>query len=264
MKQKKRILNEKYNGLRELLAQIDQNKRVKNNREVEETLVRHLTSVSEDIHWLLLIAGFTLFEVNAEIGEARIPNEIMNYSIMCSSFVDFQLVNTLLLPLNRLSLNHNHNHNNHNRTHLDIDAKTISFDLMNIRLVDENQPCDPITRLFLNAFQLAELETYAAAAATNTDGSAAASLLSYLSPQVGATLVWFLKEATRSYLFMTERNYQDLSPTLHLVFAPDTKIGNDVLKFFVRKVLVNFHIWSAENTITIQSAKLLFGNLIFN
>jgi hypothetical protein len=247
-------LNEKYNGLRELLGQIDQNKRVKNNREVEETLVRHLTSVSEDIHWLLLIAGFTLFEVNAEIGEARIPNEIMNYSIMCSSFVDFQLVNTLLLPLNRLSLNHHHNHNH---THLDVDAKTISFDLMNIRLVDENQPCDPITRLFLNAFQLAELEMYAAAA----HNSAAASLLDYLSPQVGATLVWFLKEATRSYLFMTERNYQDLSPTLHLVFAPDTQIGKDVLKFFVRKVLVNFHIWSAENTITIQSAKLLFGNL---
>lgn len=104
---------------------------------------------------------------------------------------------------------------------------------------------------------MCELEIYAAKN-MRTNGR---NMFPYLSPQLSETLVWFLKESVHGYLFMAESSYDELSPLLHMMLANDTPIGVQVVNFFVRKVLINFHIWSAENTITSQSAKLLLGKL---
>ena len=106
-----------------------------------------------------------------------------------------------------------------------------------------------------SAFRLCELEIYARNV-LKPDGA----LFAYLSPQVSETLMWFLRESVHGgYVSLAEKNYDELSPILHLVFAQDTPLGPIVLNFLLRKVIVNFHIWSAENTITSQSAKLLLG-----
>lgn len=213
-------------------------------------ITRRLASISEDIHWLLLISGFSLFEINAESDQSRIPIEIMRYSIRCSQFVNIELVSDLLARLGQLSSIGSVNQS--------IRTANPLVSMVSVRLIEAcpspSDPIDPVTSLFFSTFRLSELEIYA---------KNMANMFAYLSPQVSETLVWFLRESVRAYLFMTEKNYEELSPVLHLVFAQDTTIGSLVLGFLLRKVLVNFHIWSAENTITSQSAKLLLGLFIY-
>lgn len=251
-KQKNRLLNEKYSQLTQTLTgaaqQLAQNGN-KVNPATEEALNRRLNSISEDIHWLLLVTGFTLFEINAESSQSRIPNEIMAYSIRCSQFVNIELVADLIGRLGQLS-----------PASATSGANKVNglLNMISVRLVEacplDTDPVDPLTVVFLNAFRLCELELYA---------KSASNAFSYLSPQVAETLVWFLRESVRAYIFMVEANYDQISPILHLVFAQDTPLGPVVLNFLLRKVLVNFNIWSAENTITSQSAKLLLGNAFF-
>lgn len=50
------------------------------------------------------------------------------------------------------------------------------------------------------ALQLCELETQ----------MHSMKMLHFMSPQVSTTLMWFLKEFTRTYLFMNEKNYQQV------------------------------------------------------
>lgn len=216
----------------------------------EELITRRLASISEDIHWLLLIAGFTMFEVNAEIDQSRIPSEIMKYSIRCSQFVNVQLVTDLMSRLGQLSPAATTTTSTTQSPPLPPPiVSTISAHLIETCMT-ETDPIDPITSLFVSSFRLCELEVYA---------KNMPRMFAYLSPQVSETLVWFLRESVRGYLFMAEKNYDEISAVLHLVFAQDTTIGSLVLTFLLRKILINFHIWSAENTITNQSAKLLLG-----
>jgi hypothetical protein len=67
---------------------------------------RRLNNISEDVHWLLLISAFTLFEINADtpVDEARIPREIMSYSTRCSSLVNADLTTQLVSRLAQLSV----------------------------------------------------------------------------------------------------------------------------------------------------------------
>lgn len=204
-----------------------------------DLFTKHITNLSEDIHWLLLISGFILFEINSELEQSNIPTEIMKYSIACSSFVDLNLVNKLFASLNQLSpIQPSQTVNNI--------TSSVNLSLIEATL-SETDRCDPIIRLFYNSFQLCELENY----------MFNLNLLQYISPQVATTLMWFLKELSRSYLFMRERNYEELSPSLQLVFGQDTECGVLILSYLLRKLSINFYIWSAENTTTIQTAKLL-------
>lgn len=249
------MLNEKYSQLAQTLTQATQAQTAAN----EELITRRLASISEDIHWLLLIAGFTMFEVNAEVDQARIPNEIMTYSIRCSQFVNMQLVNDLMSRLGQLSpVQEDTSVATSTTTNRSTSKHAQVVGMISIRLIEaclvENEPIDPITSLFFSSFRLCELEIYA---------KNMAKMFAYLSPQVSETLVWFLRESVRAYVYMAEKNYEQISAVLHLVFAQDTTLGPLVLNFLMRKIIINFHIWSAENTITSQSAKLLLGKKIF-
>jgi hypothetical protein len=202
-------------------------------------LEKHLTILSEDIHWILLISGFMLFEVSSEADRQLIPAEIMNFSITCSKYTDSNLICKLFSTLN---------------VPISGQMGSISQQIsssMSTQLIDtrlsENELFDPIIRLIFNSFQLCELETQ----------MFSINMLSRLSPQVASTLMWFTRELSRSYLFMKEENYSDLSPTLQILFGPETESAKWVLKFLLRKLYNNFYIWSAENTTTSQTAKLL-------
>lgn len=251
-------MNEKYSQLAQALTQAVQELANTNTTQTEELVTRRLTSISEDIHWLLLVAGFSLFEINAESDQSRVPGEIMAYSIRCSQFVNVELVTDLITRLGQLDPS----------TPTPTQQRSPPVPLLNMvstRLVEAcpgaNDPVDPVTSLFFSSFRLSELEIYAK---SRMSVNTTRPMFEYLSPQVSETLMWFMRESVRAYVFMTEKNYDELSSILHLVFAPDTPLAALVLNFLLRKILINFHIWSAENTITSQSAKLLLGkNTIF-
>lgn len=204
---------------------------------------RHLTNLSEDIHWILMISGFILFEINSETDQCRIPTEILKYSISLSNFVDVNLINKLVMSLNQVA--------SMPQTPLSSSSQTQIINKLSVELIETrltpNDLCDPIIFLLFNSFQLCELESH----------MFSYNMLQFLSPQVASTLMWFLKEFVRSYLFMAEHAYTDLSPTLHTLFGQDTQAGTIVLSFLLRKLYTNFYIWSAENTTTSQTAKLL-------
>ena len=216
--------------------------RVSNASMEPALLEKHLTTLSEDIHWLLLISGFMLFEVSSEPDRQSIPTEIMNFSIMCSKYVDSNLICKLFSSLNTPNSATNQPAGNMFQQI----SGNVSAQLIETRL-NESDLFDPVVRLVFNSFQLCELETQ----------MFSMNMLSHLSPQVASTLMWFTRELSRSYLFMKEENYTDLSPTLQVLFGPETESSQWVLKFLLRKLYTNFYIWSAENTATSQTAKLL-------
>lgn len=221
----------------------------KNQKAIEEAYSKHLNSISEDLHWVMLISGFVLFEVNTDHEQPKIPDEIMKYSIMCSSYVDRDLIGKLMVSLGQFSPFPNASaaaRSSSSTMGIDSLLSSVSFGLIEAKLTDADR-CDPIVRIFYNTFQLCEIEI----------NMFNLNMLSYLSPQVSSTLVWFLKELARTYLFMVEKNYADLSSTLQAIFGQDTQYGLVVLNYLLRKLLTNFYLWSAENTVTTQSAKLL-------
>lgn len=202
------------------------------NRQVDEPFKQALAKLSEDIHWLLLINGFVLFELN-ESEENLIPDKIMNYQ--ASNIADANILANLSNLLNQPTKIHNHPYSILNYINLSlIDAKIGST-------------LNPIVSFTFTSLQLAELENH----------MYCLDMLQYLSPQVGSTLAWFFRELCQSYLYMNESSYTFISPVLHQFFGPDTNSAFSILNFLIRKTLINLYIWSSENTCSTQTAKLL-------
>jgi hypothetical protein len=222
----KRLLNENYQNLTRLLSCYINDKN-------SADFSGHLINLSEDIHWLLLISGFILFEINSDSNSyqerSTIPEEVMKYSIKSSCHVDFNLVRQMFALL--------------------ATANTNKSSIIEMKLNgDDNTSCDVITKLFFNVFQLCELESQ----------MYTLNMLSHLSPQVAITLMWFNKELVRSgYLFMNETSYTELSPSLHYIMGVETECATWSLEFILKKLYNNFYIWSGENGVTIQTARVL-------
>jgi hypothetical protein len=223
-----KLLNEKYLNLIELLKQISISKQQGIDT---KPMTIHLTSLSEDLHWLMLIIGFLIFEINSD--QAKIPDHIMKYSIKYSNYIDLNQIPNLLASLNQFV----------STTHLS--RQTICSNLIDLRMTEK---FDPIISVFINSFQLSELEIH----------MFALNMLEYLSPQVASTLIWFLTQMTESYLYMNEQIYNEISPSLHIVFGQDTECSKIILNYLLRKLINNFYIWSSESIVTIQTAKLLY------
>jgi len=90
-----RLLTDRYSQLLETLSRLQATP--------SEALTRRLAPLSEDIHWLCLISGFTLFQVasadHSDAQQPRIPAELMAYSIHCSQFVDQALLDRLFATI---------------------------------------------------------------------------------------------------------------------------------------------------------------------
>ena len=232
------MLNEKYIALSDLLKQLTQYSKLNSsNPQFDSNLhTKQLTCLNEDIHWILLLSGFIFFEINSDVNECLISNEIMKYSVNWSQYTDKNFISKLFSTLNP----------DQNSLTLTSSNTPLSLSLIETKLTDLSQ-VDPMVLIFFNVFQLCELETQ----------MFSLKMLDYLSPQVSKTIMWFLKEMVRSYLFMKEKNYEELSPTLQGMFGADTEIGVVITNFLMRKLSANFYIWSSENSSTIQTAKLL-------
>lgn len=175
-----KVLNDKYTQMLELLSKMAQNPNAIND------FTKHMTSLSEDVHWILLISGFTLFQVSSDGDDCRsISNEVMDYSIKCSQFVDMGLIHRLFSS-GLLASSGQHGQNLMANKEL-IETRLAGFDRL-----------DPIVQLIFNSFQFSELENQ----------MFSLNMLYVLSPQVASTLMWFLKEFSRSYLYMKEVNYR--------------------------------------------------------
>ncbi|RNA22307.1 exportin-4, partial [Brachionus plicatilis] len=225
------LIAEKYEQMTGILKQIYQYQL--SNRQIEQQFEQHLTKLSEDIHWLLLINGFVLFEIS-ESEENKIPEKIMNYD--ASITTDVNNLTNLSNLLDQPTLVHNQ-------------VACPILNSINLSLIDAKVPdtFNPVISFAFTGMQLAELENH----------MFCLNMLQYLSPQVATTLVWFFKELCQSFLFMNESNYSFINPALHHFFGPDTQSASTILKFLIRKILINFYIWSSETTCTVQTAKLL-------
>lgn len=193
-----------------------------------------LVNLNEDIHWILLVSGFIIFEINSD-SVRLISNEIMQYSLKWNGFVDDNLVKCLLFALSQKG----------NSLGLTSSTET-NMTIIDTNLISSSGQFDPIIGLFFNAFELSELENHM----YNLNPQ-------YVSPQVSVTLIWYLKEMVHSYLFLQENSYEELSTTFQILFGIDTDSGTTIVQFLLRKIINNFSKWSSENDVTDQTAKLL-------
>ena len=204
----------------------------------------HLASIYENIHWLLLITGFICYEVNYDSTETvKIPSEIMKFS---SSYLhEINKINQLVAVIDEPS-----------RVPMIFNITPNLTSIINLPLItkiefnesEKQVLTDPLMSIFFSSFQLMEIETYAL--------SLNASHL--LSPQLASTLMWFLKGLSLSYLFMRENDYNDsLSVGLHTLFGQDTPSASVIFKFLLRKIQINFSLWSSENGIITATSEVL-------
>jgi hypothetical protein len=163
------------------------------------------------------VSGFILFDINSDANQCLISNEVMKYSFKSNGIVDINLVKCLSSELC---------------------MELIDFKLHNL---------DAIIGLFFNSFQLCELETQIFSL----------NMFEYLSPLVSTTLMWYLKEMVRSYLFMKESSYDELSSTFLTLFGVDTECGVQIINFLLRKLVKNVSLWKSENGVLNQTVRLL-------
>lgn len=131
-----------------------------------------LDNLFEDIHWIILIAGHVLC-MDSEGETPMIPSEIMQYSIeKC----------------------------NKTETNLDATLKVLAGVRLVVFEMDFVDQCDHAVRIFSDVLKLCALESSAAEV----------KLGHFMSPEVGSTLMWFLKRWCLSYLLPTENYYQEV------------------------------------------------------
>ena len=252
-------MSDRYAQLADVLHRLRSSEQASLYARDEEALSRHVSALSEDMHWSLLVAGFVLFDVSSGDTEhdesAHIAAELMAYSSACSPYTDLATLASLFERLNTVTAAASASVAPANRTSgaarpLPVNLALVEPGASLATLTgsnNNNSSPDPIVSIVFTALQYAELETFAFAV----------GLLDKLSPQVAATLAWFLKETARCFLFMREANYEQLSATLHTVFGVDTPAATQVLCFMLRKCYANFYTWSAETAATTHSARLL-------
>lgn len=160
-----------------------------------------LDNLFEDLHWLLLIAGHTL--CMDSVGETPlIPSEIMMHSIDKCTKGDADLESTL-------------------KTMASVRNPGVNIDCLD--------KCDQAIRIFSDVLCLCTMEKQA-----NEN-----NLGAFMSPEVGCTLMWFLKRWCLSYLLPTETYYNEFSPTLIGALGKDTDGATFVTNFLLEKIQSN-------------------------
>ncbi|CAM1293141.1 XPO4 (predicted) [Pycnogonum litorale] len=163
----------------------------------------------EDLHWLLMVAGHLLM-YDSEGETALIPAEINQYSLRqhSSSKTDVNVtLQVLASPSSQVS-----------------------------NIPGGDQTSDHVIRLISSVFRLCEVER-----------RALESKMSHLlSPEVGTTLMWFLKRFSITYLLPDENCYSEISPTIVAAFGRDSDAGVWTLNFILSKICSNLFVWNSE------------------
>lgn len=182
-----------------------------------------LDDLFEDIHWIILIAGHILC-MDSDGESPMIPSEIMQYSINQSSKSESTLEATLKMMAS---------------------VQQIGME------VDEADRCDHSIRIMSDVLKLCSIEKFASEV----------KLGHFMSPEVGCTLMWFLKRWCLSYLLPTEHLYQEISPTLIGALGKDTEGAMFVVNFVLEKIRSNLCYFNSE-PILLQDTVDLFAQLV--
>ncbi|XP_031333614.1 exportin-4-like [Photinus pyralis] len=182
-----------------------------------------LDNLFEDIHWIILIAGHILC-MDSDGETPMIPSEIMQYSI---------------------------GHHDKNESTLEATLKVLaSVGEVAFEVEGINQ-CDHAIRIFSDVLKLCVLESSAGQV----------KLGHFMSPEVGCTLMWFLKRWCVSYLLPTENFYQEISPTLIGALGRDTDGAIFVINFVLGKIQTNICQFTSE-PILLQDTVDLFTDIV--
>ncbi|KAF5270418.1 hypothetical protein FQR65_LT05606 [Abscondita terminalis] len=182
-----------------------------------------LDNLFEDIHWIILIAGHVLC-MDCEGETPMIPSEIMQYSIQQCNKLETNLQTTLKVLAG---------------------VGEVMFE------IDYIEQCDQTVRIFSDVLKLCVLESSAGHA----------KLGHFMSPEVGCTLMWFLKRLCMSYLLPTENFYQEISPTLIGALGGDTDGATFVINFILGKIQTNICQFNSE-PILLQDTVDLFADIV--
>ena len=146
-----------------------------------------LDCVYEDLHWLGLVAGYTLCDVVRGGEVVHIPNQLMKYSI--SRHQDM---------VERGELEGVDFDGNIAALVLDSDLACGGDRTKGVEL----SKLDPVVCLVLSVCRLCLLEKR----------FISQNLMDLLSPQLCETTVWCLAKITEPYIMFSDKNYQQVSP----------------------------------------------------
>ncbi|OWF40176.1 Exportin-4 [Mizuhopecten yessoensis] len=178
----------------------------------------HLTMLYEDIHWILLVTTYVLTE-ESEGETPMIPSDIMEYSISQSKTVDIPTtLKVLASPGERAD---------------------------SIPRADLNT--DSVVRLVSSVLRLCEVEKRALQA----------KMAGSLSPQVSASIMWFLRRWSLCYLLPDENYYSQVSPAILSAFGRDSEGAQWTIQFLLEKILSNLSCWFGEDGILEDTLSLL-------
>ena len=164
---------------------------VKQDAQVLNSQQNNLDALYEDLHWLTLIAGYTLCDINKDEA-VYIPSEIMQYSIAKHGVVQGQIVG---------------NGHSSNSVAALVGGNQAAAFLQGEGGEGEGRAAgvelstmDPVVALILSICRLCNLEK-----AFVSNG-----LIDVLSPQLCDTVVWCLAQLTGPYLMLDEQCYEEV------------------------------------------------------
>jgi hypothetical protein len=160
----------------QLLVMIKQDAQVLNSQQ------NNLDSLYEDLHWLTMITGYTLCQVEKGRVVQYIPSEIMQYTIAKHKAMKTQENGSSSLVAGG---------GNEAAAFLQGEGGGIAVDVTSM---------DPVVALILSVCRLCNLEK-----AFISNG-----LIDVLSPQLCETVVWCLAQLVTPYLMLDENCYQEV------------------------------------------------------
>ncbi|KAL3883791.1 hypothetical protein ACJMK2_030022 [Sinanodonta woodiana] len=218
-----RLMEDRVTRLHGQLERIHQQKVTSSGHDCSYDMTL-LNVLNEDLHWLVLLSANVLTE-EAEGETPLIPADIMNYSTNQSSSIDLTTtLKVLASPGEKAD-----------------------------SIPGASQNSDAVIRLISAVFRLCEVEKQAIAA----------DMSDFISPQVGSSVMWFLKRWITSYLLPDENYYAQMSKALLAAFGRDSEGAEWTVSFLLEKLVSNLTAWTSEEkllTDTLQCLVSLLNN----
>ena len=176
-----------------------------------------MSDLFEDIHWIVLITG-NILSLDVDGETALIPSEVMQHSISQAGSVDVsKSLEVLASPGQPAS---------------DIPG---------------HESSDHVLRLVGAVFRLSEVEKRCVEA----------GLMSLWSPEIGSSIMWFLRRWSLTYLATQETYYQEISIALCTAFGRDTEGSAWTVNFLLEKILSNLTQFHSEAGVVEDTIRLL-------